>query len=101
MDCLGPAAERPAAYRAPLAGSLFIAEVLFGTHDVGLGPAIISAVAALPVSNLINHSDALLYSELSVTVQARDYALIINTGAPAGLRTTVVKRQRTPVIVDL
>lgn len=52
-----------AAYRAPLAGSLFIAEVLFGTMMLAsLGPVIISAVVALLVSNLINHSDALLYS---------------------------------------
>lgn len=76
-----------AAYRAPLAGSLFIAEVLFGTMMLAsLGPVIISAVVALLVSNLINHSDALLYSvQLSVTVQARDYALIISTGVLAGL----------------
>ncbi|MDL5555200.1 hypothetical protein QSU86_30750, partial [Klebsiella pneumoniae] len=41
----------------------------------------ISAVVALLVSNLINHSDALLYNvQLSVTVQARDYSLIISTG---------------------
>ncbi len=52
-----------AAYRAPLAGSLFIAEVLFGTMMLAsLGPVIISAVVALLVSNLINHSDALLYN---------------------------------------
>ena len=52
-----------------------------------LGPVIISAVVALLVSNLINHSDALLYSvQLSVTVQARDgTALIISTGVLAGL----------------
>ena len=70
-----------AAYRAPLAGSLFIAEVLFGTMMLAsLGPVIISAVVALLVSNLINHSDALLYNvQLSVMVQARDYALIIST----------------------
>ena len=62
-----------AAYRAPLAGSLFIAEVLFGTMMLAsLGPVIISAVVALLISNLINHSDALLYSvQLSVTVQAQ------------------------------
>lgn len=66
---------------------LFIAEVLFGTMMLAsLGPVIISAVVALLVSNLINHSDALLYSvQLSVTVQARDYALIISTGVLAGL----------------
>ena len=81
-----------AAYRAPLAGSLFIAEVLFGTMMLAsLGPVIISAVVALLVSNLINHSDALLYNvQLSVTVQARDYALIISTGAGRSVRTTVV-----------
>ena len=89
----GAAAGMAAAYRAPLAGSLFIAEVLFGTMMLAsLGPVIISAVVALLISNLINHSDALLYSvQLSVTVQARDYALIISTGVLAGLlRTTVV-----------
>ncbi len=82
-----------AAYRAPLAGSLFIAEVLFGTMMLAsLGPVIISAVVALLVSNLINHSDALLYNvQLSVTVQARDYALIIsNRCAGRSVRTTVV-----------
>lgn len=53
----GAAAGMAAAYRAPLAGSY-----------------------------LINHSDALLYNvQLSVTVQARDYALIISTGVLAGL----------------
>ncbi len=109
----GAAAGMAAAYRAPLAGSLFIAEVLFGTMMLAsLGPVIISAVVALLVSNLINHSDALLYNvqlsisavvallvsnlinhsdallynvQLSVTVQARDYALIISTGVLAGL----------------
>lgn len=83
----GAAAGMAAAYRAPLAGSLFIAEVLFGTMMLAsLGPVIISAVVALLISNLINHSDALLYSvQLSVTVQARDYALIISTGVLAGL----------------
>ncbi|HBB3390382.1 TPA: voltage-gated ClC-type chloride channel ClcB [Escherichia coli] len=73
--------------RESVLGSLFIAEVLFGTMMLAsLGPVIISAVVALLVSNLINHSDALLYSvQLSVTVQARDYALIISTGVLAGL----------------
>ncbi len=44
----GAAAGMAAAYRAPLAGSLFIAEVLFGTMMLAsLGPVIISAVVAL------------------------------------------------------
>lgn len=56
-------------------------------YDVGLSrPGDYFAVVALLVSNLINHSDALLYNvQLSVTVQARDYALIISTGVLAGL----------------
>lgn len=83
----GAAAGMAAAYRAPLAGSLFIAEVLFGTMMLAsLGPVVISAVVALLVSNLINHSDALLYSvQLEVTLHVRDYALIISTGVLAGL----------------
>ncbi|MFP3541211.1 chloride channel protein, partial [Pseudomonas sp. SIMBA_044] len=48
----GAAAGMAAAYRAPLAGSLFIAEVLFGTMMLAsLGPVIISAVVALLTSN--------------------------------------------------
>lgn len=59
----GAAAGMAAAYRAPLAGSLFIAEVLFGTMMLAsLGPVIISAVVALLVSNLINQSRILLLS---------------------------------------
>lgn len=83
----GAAAGMAAAYRAPLAGSLFIAEVLFGTMMLAsLGPVVISAVVALLISNLLNHSDALLYSvQLSVIVQTRDYALIISTGVLMGL----------------
>ncbi len=48
-------------YAASLVKSL--ASLLFGTMMLAsLGPVIISAVVALLVSNLINHSDALLYS---------------------------------------
>ena len=64
----GAAAGMAAAYRAPLAGRFIYSRSAVWHYDVGsLGPVIISAVVALLVSNLINHSDALLYSvQLSV-----------------------------------
>ncbi|MDA6523595.1 chloride channel protein, partial [Escherichia coli] len=44
----GAAAGMAGAYHAPLAGSLFIAEVLFGTLILAsLGPVVVSAVVAL------------------------------------------------------
>jgi len=50
------------AYHAPLAGSLFIAEILFGTLMLAsLGPVVIAAVSALLVTNLLNGGQAPLY----------------------------------------
>ncbi len=49
----GAAAGMASAYHAPLAGSLFIAEILFGTLMLAsLGPVVISAVIALLLTNL-------------------------------------------------
>ncbi len=43
------------AYHAPLAGSLFIAEILFGTLMLAsLGPVVISAVIALLLTQFLN-----------------------------------------------
>lgn len=51
----GAAAGMASAYHAPLAGSLFIAEILFGSLMLAsLGPVVISAVSALLMSNLLN-----------------------------------------------
>ncbi len=49
------------AYHAPLAGSLFIAEILFGTLMLAsLGPVVIAAVSALLMTNLLNGGRAAL-----------------------------------------
>ena len=54
--------------------------------QASIAPEVISAVEALLISNLLNHSNALLYSvQLSMMIQARDYALIISTGVLMGL----------------
>ncbi|SUI33595.1 Voltage-gated ClC-type chloride channel ClcB [Serratia grimesii] len=58
----GAAAGMASAYHAPLAGSLFIAEILFGTLMLAsLGPVVIAAVSALLVTNLLNGGQAPLY----------------------------------------
>lgn len=50
----GAAAGMAGAYHAPLAGSLFIAEILFGTLMLAsLGPVVVSAVVALLTSTII------------------------------------------------
>lgn len=56
------AAGMSSAYHAPLAGSLFIAEILFGSLMLAsLGPVVIAAVTALLITNLLNGGQTPLY----------------------------------------
>ncbi|WP_204305547.1 chloride channel protein, partial [Enterobacter ludwigii] len=72
---------------APLAGSLFIAEILFGTLMLAsLGPVVIAAVVALLLTNLLNGDSAPLYHvEFHETLSATHYALMLATALLAGL----------------
>ena len=83
----GAAAGMASAYHAPLAGSLFIAEILFGTLMLAsLGPVVIAAVVALLLTNLLNGGSAPLYHvELHETLRATHYALMLATALLAGL----------------
>ena len=83
----GAAAGMASAYHAPLAGSLFIAEILFGTLMLAsLGPVVIAAVTALLLTNLLNGSSAPLYHvEFHATLRATHYGLMLATGLLAGL----------------
>jgi CIC family chloride channel protein len=83
----GAAAGMASAYHAPLAGSLFIAEILFGTLLLAsLGPVVISAVVVLLVSHLLNGSQQPLYQvTLSLPLTAVHYGLMLATGLLAGL----------------
>ncbi|GBE71832.1 voltage-gated ClC-type chloride channel ClcB [Enterobacter sp. KINAN-G] len=83
----GAAAGMASAYHAPLAGSLFIAEILFGTLMLAsLGPVVIAAVVALLTTQLLAPGTGTLYAvHLSGTLTATDYALLTAMGLVAGL----------------
>lgn len=74
------------AYHAPLAGSLFIAEILFGTLMLAsLGPVVIAAVSALLMTNLLNGGRAPLYlvTPLAAPLPTQ-YLLMALVGVVAG-----------------
>lgn len=83
----GATARMAGAYHAPLAGSLFIAEVLFGTLMLAsLGPVVISAVVALLATRFLSGGNDLLYTvHLSAQLHYAQYGLLLGTGLFAGL----------------
>lgn len=83
----GAAAGMTGAYHAPLAGSLFIAEVLFGTMILAsLGPVVVSAVVALLTTNVLSDSNALLYAvHFTRELHVLEYVMIVSTGLVAGV----------------
>ncbi|HBL6082294.1 voltage-gated ClC-type chloride channel ClcB [Enterobacter hormaechei subsp. xiangfangensis] len=82
----GAAAGMASAYHAPLAGSLFIAEILFGTLMLAsLGPVVIAAVALLTTRLLSPGANTLYDVHLSEMLTAVDYFLIVGVGLLAGV----------------
>lgn len=83
----GASAGMASAYHAPLAGSLFIAEILFGTFLLtSLGPVIISAVVALLTTYLFNGGSALLYNvPVTLEIHTIDYLFMVCCGLLMGI----------------
>jgi len=83
----GAAAGMASAYHAPLAGSMFIAEILFGTLMLAsLGPVVVAAVLALLTTNLLSDGPAPLYTvHLVRQIHALDYSLMLVIGLIAGV----------------
>ena len=83
----GAAAGMASAYHAPLAGSMFIAEILFGTLMLAsLGPVVVAAVLALLTTHLLSDGQAPLYTvHLARQIHAMDYGLMLVIGLIAGV----------------
>lgn len=83
----GAAAGMASAYHAPLAGSLFIAEILFGSLLLSsLGPVLISAVSALLVTQWLTGDPHTLYHVAGLPYPSLlQYILMALTGLVTGL----------------